>query len=178
MRSRLRSLTPGPLSATVNVHSRGLRAALDRDHGRRLAAELQRVGEQVLEHARQLALDAEHGGQRADLDPCAGRLDLRGESVEEALDHAAQVDGLRGRRAAADAREVEQAVDEPGAVRGGRAQMGDDLAALGVDAALEQRGELGDGHERLAQVVRGDVGEALELGVRARAVRPRRACGP
>ena len=45
--------------------------------------------------------------------------------------------------------------------------MGDDLLALGVDAALEQRGELGDGHERLAQVVRGDVGEALELGVRA-----------
>ena len=45
--------------------------------------------------------------------------------------------------------------------------MGDDLLALAFDAALEQRGELGDGHQRLAQVVGGDVGEALELGVRS-----------
>ena len=66
----------------------------DRDDRRRVAAELQRVGEQVLEHARELALDAEHGGQRPDLDARAGRLDLRRERVEQALDHPAQVDGL------------------------------------------------------------------------------------
>ena len=167
MRSRLRSLTPGPLSATVSVHSRGLRAALSATTGgaspRNFSALTSRFwNTRASSPSTPRTVGSGPTSTRAPAASiCGARVSSRPSITRR------RSTGSRRRGAAPDPRQVEQPVDEPGAVGGRRAQVGDDLLALGVDAALEQRGELGDGHERLAQVVRGDVGEALELGVRA-----------
>ena len=114
MRSRLRSLTPGPLSATVSVHSRGLRAALTASPTgarRRGTSARWRAGSGTRAPARprRRARWAAGRPRRARRPPrsAAPRVSSRPSITP------AQVDGLRGRGAAADAREVEQAVDEP-----------------------------------------------------------------
>ena len=67
---------------------------------------------------------------------------------------------------------VEQVVDQLlhplGAVDGELDVLVGALVELAAVAALEQLAEAGDLAQRLLQVVRGDVGELLELGVRAR----------
>ena len=81
------------------------------------------------------------------------------------------VDGLERAPAAADARELEQVVDEllhpPGAVGGELDVRLRAVVELPLVAPLEHLGEARHLAQRLLQVVRGDVGELLELGVRA-----------
>ncbi len=104
-----------------------------------------------------------HGG--------VGGLDAGLQVAQGLVEHGVQVGGDEGPAARADAREGEQIGDEPlhagGAVEG----AGNVAPGLGIqlvrEAVLEELDVTADGPQRLLEVVRGDIGELLEVAVGA-----------
>src|SRR6185312_1253501 len=139
---------------------------------RRLAAELQRVPDQVLEDRREQRGLPAHGGQRPGVDLRAALVDYLGEARERLAQHVVAGDDRLLGRAAPDAREREQVVDQLLHALGTVDREGDVLPAALVElvavALLDQLAEARDLAQRLLQVVRGDIGELLQLRVRAR----------
>ena len=142
-------------------------------HARRLvAAELDRVGDQVLQdepEQRPLAVDL--GQAPAHLDGGAASPRSRARASSGVLHELADVDELALALDAADPREGEQVVDQRlhalGAVDGEVDVLLAALVELPRVAALEHLAEARHLAQRLLEVVRGDVGELLELGVGA-----------
>ncbi len=173
MRSAYSSSTPIPLSVhgeAPEARRRARRRASTR--GGSVAAELDRVGDQVLEH----------GGEQAARRPRrTGRSSATTSPPDSSSADASRpracatsvvgVDALVRRGHPPDAREVEQVVDQLlhplGAVDRERDVAVGALVELALVAALEHLGEARDLAQRLLQVVRGDVGELLELLVGA-----------
>ena len=171
MRSAYSSSTPIPLSVHVNRQKRPSRSA-SKAHARRLvAAELDRVGDQVLEHGGQQPRVAGDGGQPVGDDLAPGVLEHGGEPRLRLVDQLRRLDALVRRGVPADAGELEQVVDQLlhplGAVDRERDVAVGALVELPLVAALEHLREAGDLAQRLLQVVRRDVGELLELLVGA-----------
>src|SRR3954453_4937600 len=141
------------------------------DDGRRVAAELDRVADQVLEPPPQPPRIPAHGGQRAGLDRRAGLLDRRGEVGAHARDQLAAVDVAARQLAPPDAPERDPAVDQvlhPPRPVDGEFDVGvGALVELPAVALLQQLAEARDLAQRLLQVVRRHVGELLELLVGA-----------
>ena len=139
---------------------------------RRLAAaELQRVAEQVLEHRGEQRQLGQHQRQVPDLDGGAGLLHRRAR-LSLAWASAASLDDQRGlARGPPHPAERQQVVDQRlhplGAVDGELDVLVGPVVQLARVAALQQLAEARHLAQRLLQVVRGDVGELLELGVRA-----------
>ena len=119
----------------------------------------------------------------SDASPRTGGRSPRGHVAPDSSIAAARFAAARGRRASprrralvlrgdpADAGERQQVVDQVlhalGAVDGELDVLVGALVELALVAPLEQLAEARDLAQRLLQVVRGDVGELLELGVRA-----------
>ena len=149
-------------------------AAVRRDpHERWLrAVEAERVGQQVLEQRAQQRFVTEDARQLPGHDPRAGLLDRLAEGVFGA---PASTSRERDRPAlaalAADAREREQVVDQRlhalGAVDGEVDVLVGALVELPAVARLERLAEARDLPQRLLEIVRGHIGELLEVGVRA-----------
>ena len=164
---------PIPLSATaISASSPALRP-LTR-HLRRdvRGGVLDRVAQEVEEDPLQLARDRPRSdGQRADLDGGAA-LGHRGAQVAQRAGHqVADVDALQAQVGRPGARIEQQVVDHALHALDAVDRVRDELAGLVVEAiavlALEQRDEARDRAQRLGEVVRGDVGEGLEVGVGA-----------
>ena len=123
-------------------------------------------------------------GQLARLSRCAPLSSSSADSDASACaSSVVEVDELELAAAAPDAREREQVVDQHlhalGAVDRELDVLVGALVELAVVAALQRLAEARDLAQRLLQVVRGDVGELLELGVgavAARAPAPRSCC--
>ena len=110
-------------------------------------------------------------GSVADLDDRAA-LGHRGPEVAQRAGHElAGVDALDAQVGRPGARVEQQVVDHPLHALDAVDRVGDELARAVVEAvavlALEQRDEARHRAQRLGQVVRGDVGEGLEVGVGA-----------
>ena len=113
-----------------------------------------------------------HPGQVAALDGAAGLLERTGDVLGGPVDEPVEVHRLHRVALATHAREGEQVVDQHlhplGAVAGELDVLVGALVELAGVAALQQLAEARHLAQRLLQVVRGDVGELLEVGVRAR----------
>ena len=148
----------------------------DVDARRRGAAELEGVADQVLEELAHLVLVGEHRGKTV-----GGHLGSRQVAVEggehDAL-HAPEVDRGEGVAAALDARAAQNARHHAFETRGAAARLLEPAARLLAEAAIrvlvEQLEEALDLVERLAEVVRDDVADLLELGPRTGARNRRR----
>ena len=141
------------------------------DHRRLLdAVELQPVGDQVLQqlpHLQRIGLD---GGQMADLDPPAGLLDLHLQIGDDLAGDLGQIDGHEALPLRGDAREREQPVDQRLHPLGGALHPLEAVAAGVVELVaalhLQAIAEGANLPQRLLEIVRGDVGELLQLAVR------------
>src|SRR5574341_1244391 len=142
-------------------------AHMDPGHG--IRAELERVADQVLEELRELPLVGLQRRHRVVSDRGARFLD-RGAQVEQ---RPAQRRFARHRpellALGADARVGEQVLDQLLHARGAVDDVGHELARVALEAALVAPAEelrIARHHaQRLLQVVRGDVGELLQLRV-------------
>src|ERR1044071_1519621 len=134
-----------------------------------LAVELQRIADEVLQelaHLQRIGVDRR---QRADDDLAAGVVRAELEVVRDFAGDLPEVDGGEGLGLRRDARKRQEIVDENlHPLRGGLhavdvvARLRGELAGvLGLQAVAEGL----DLPQRLLQVVRGDVGEVLELAV-------------
>ncbi len=163
---------PIPLSVTENDQNAPSRSAVTTMRGGCSPRELQRVAEQVLEHHGQQRELRPHRRQRPGLDHGAGLgRSARTGSPSPAASAASQATGPSSSRRPAHPAEREQVVDQHlhplGPVHGELDVLVGLLVELAAVAALQQLAEAGDLAQRLLQVVRGDVGELLELGVGA-----------
>ena len=152
----------------------GIAFALSREvHPRRLlASELDRVGDQVLEELAELGGVSGYFRQWIVADLGVALVDRRAEVGQDVAEHAARCRPAEIDATAADARVGQQVVDQclhpPRAVdRVADVAVGA-LVELATVAAREELGVADDHPQRLLEVVRGDVGELLELGVRTR----------
>src|SRR2546423_860188 len=144
----------------------------DLDAGRGVTAELEGVGDHVLEEGgqeRRVALDGRQGPLADDLRPGVvdGRLQVRQGPVEGLV----AVDRHENLGGPADPGEGQQVVDQRlhalGAVDGELDVLIGPLVELALVAALEELAEAGHLPERLLEVMGGDVGELLQVGVGA-----------
>ena len=121
--------------------------------------------------AEQRRLAVDHGQAPVDLDAWRRSPRSRAASARGLAHELADVDELARALDAPDAREGEQVVDQRLHALGAVDGEGDVLLAALVElsrvAALEHLAEARDLAQRLLEVVGGDVGELLELGVRA-----------
>ena len=146
----------------------GHRQAHDR---RLLATELDGVADQVLKQRHQQCALAAHARQLVRQYGCARLLQRARQRRLGLGEHGVEVHELELVAAAPDAREGEQVVDQGlhpfGAVHGELDVLVGALVELAAVAALQCLAEACDLAQRLLQVVRGDIGELLELGVGA-----------
>ncbi len=136
------------------------------------AAELDRVGEQVLDQLAHLQRVGADRRQPADVDGRPGALDLVLEIDEHLARYLGQVNGRERPAVSGDAREPQQVLDQLLHPLGGRVAPLEVIApvvrqVLRVDLG-QPLGERADLAQRLLQVVRGDRRELLELRVGAR----------
>ena len=156
--------TPRPLSRTVTTQPSLPFRAETADARRRLAAELHRVADEVLQHAAQLAGIAVDLGQGSHLERRAELVEARPQVGRHVAHHAVEGDALALQLAGA--RVVEDGVDELACALGARAQQREHLGRRRLARmALEQRDEVGDPGDRLAQVMGDHVGVAAQLGL-------------
>jgi hypothetical protein len=166
----VRRLDPDAVVGHEEAPARAVAAGADPDAGRRARpGELDGVGDEVLEELGELQGVAAHGRQRVHLHRGLGLVEPVLQVGEDVGDDEVAVDLGELLLGAADAGVGEQAFDQrphPGAPVDG---VADEPVGLGVQPALVAAGEqldvAGDGPERLGQVVGGDVGELLQLGV-------------
>ena len=138
----------------------------DVDPQRRVAAELHRVREQVLQHAPQLPRVALDLRQLADLERRARLVEPTVEVLGDLGHELAEPDRLAAQLAGA--RVDEHAVDEVARSLRARPQLPQDGGRRRLrSAALEQSDEHRDARDRLAQVVRHDVGVVAQLRLHA-----------
>ena len=130
-------------------------------------AELDRVGEQALEHERHLAALADHGRELAHAHLGSRGLDLRPQPRQRLVHEVTQLQALPLALEPADARVRAQALEvgeHPVRAVDGEC---DEVFEVGVElapVALTDEVEVaGDHPQRLGHVVRGDVGKALEI---------------
>ena len=138
-------------------------------HRRLVAAELDRVGQQVLEQLQQLHRVALDGGQIVDRDARAALFDRHAQILERVL-HDRVAIGRRERLGLrAEPRVGEQIIDQRLHALGAVDRITDELVGVGVElapVALRDQLQVARNHaQRLLHVVRRDVGELLELGV-------------
>ena len=169
MRSAYSASMPIPLSVHVKRQKRALALGVEaRSRGGSSPRNLIALRDQVLEHggqqrrrrrARRAARRRRPRRRSPRARPRAG--------PRPAPTSSRGLDALERRRQPADARELEQVVDQLlhplGAVDGELDVAVGALVELALVAALEHLGEARDLAQRLLQVVRGDVGELLEL---------------
>ena len=172
MRSAYSGSMPIPLSEQRKRQQFPSASALRVIDRRGLVAELDRVGDQVLEDEPQEPGVAVDGRQRPfDRDGGLALLDRPRQVRAHALDEQPAVDVDVRLLHAPDARERQQVVDQ--VLHAGRAVDGEPDVLVGARvelpavALLQQLAEARDLAQRLLEVVRGDVGELLELGVGA-----------
>src|SRR6266511_1196581 len=147
-------------------------------------AELDRVPDEVLEGLRQATGVPGDARERAARDDGVALLDRGSEVQERLIERRAHVDRSGRLVDPADARELQQAADERLHALRALDRVVDVLLRLRVHlprvALLEELHVARDHPERLLEVVRGDVGELLQLGVRSRErvrLLPERALG-
>src|SRR5947207_11340852 len=136
-----------------------------------VARELDRVGDQVLQQLADLGRVALHGAERAMGDRRPALEDRAFVRAQHAFEDRVGIDRHALDLDAADARVPQQVVDQElhplRAVDGGVDELVRGLVELASVAALQQLQVARDHPQRLAQVVRRDVGEVLQLGVDA-----------
>ena len=172
MRSWWRGWMPGPSSETETSQSSPRRNASACTRGAVAAVVLDRVAEQVLQHLDHLAAVGHHDRERAARSPRRRRRRSRRR-------------GCARRRSTRRSRSVGSARRSPRPVReySSSSAISESMRLAPATARSmnsrpssssrsrwrrdEQAEEAGDRAQRLAQVVRGDVGEPLELGVGA-----------
>src|SRR6266568_2722364 len=134
-------------------------------------AELDRVPDQVLEHLREAAGVSVDRRERAARHRGAALVQRRSQVEEGLIERRARVDRRERLVDAADARVLEQAADERLHALRALDRVVDVFLRLRVHlvgvALLEELHVARDHQERLLEVVRRDVGELLEVGVRA-----------
>ncbi len=142
------------------------------DARRRLAAELDRVADQVLQQLSQLRVVRFHLRQRIARQLRAAFLQCRPQVDSRTLEYRLQLHRPELPAARADARVGEQVLDELLHARGAIDDVGHEFLGVAfqpVAVALAEQLRVACHHaQRLLQVVRGDVGELLEFGVGAR----------
>ena len=172
MRSAYSGSMPMPLSRTENAHGR--RPSLGRhvDRGGSLAAELERVADQVLEDLRQQRRLAQDRGQRIVRDPAPassiGRRRLRQGASPQASSRSTG-------RAASPSRPTRENASRSlisccirlAPSTANSMYWSARVVELAAVAALQELQKLRHLAQRLLQVVGGDVGELLQLGVGA-----------
>ena len=183
MRSAWRGSMPMPLSDTRNSHASSLALGGHLDARRVLGPELDPVADQVLEQLAQLALVAPHARQLADRRrwrPPRRRSSACPPSVSRTS--SAHVDRAEPVLRRAGARVGEQVVDQALHAVHAVDREPDELVRVRVELALvaaRQQLHVARHHaQRLGEVVRGDVGELLQVGVRALELRRRGAPAP
>src|SRR5260221_3708868 len=143
----------------------------DVDPGHRRRAELERVADQVLEQLRQLRFVGAHPGQRVPGHRCARLLDGAAQVADRLVERWLHLDRQELLAAGADARVGKQVLDQLLHARGDLDHEAHDLLGVAVEpvavATLYQLRIARHHAQRLLQVVRGDVGELLELGIGA-----------
>ena len=189
IRSAYSASMPMPLSRTRTRHSSPSSLGADaRPRGGAVAAELDRVADQVLEHGGEQRRLAAHASAAA---PASTRRRASSIARREVVERLRRSDRRRGRPART------RPVVRPTREKASRSLISccirlapstaksmywsAALVELALVALLEQLAEARHLAQRLLQVVRGDVGELLELGVRAlraRAPARRAARGP
>src|ERR1035437_3423057 len=141
------------------------------DLGWPIAAELDRVADQVLVELDHLMRVGSHGRQIALPDRSAGLLDERAKVQADRLSHVCQVDRDETSSLGADSRVSEQIVDE--ALHSTRAVHREADVLVGFIAQgvavfpFEKTHEPRHHPQRLLQIVAGDVGELLQVGIGA-----------
>src|SRR6185503_2444023 len=137
----------------------------------RVRPELERVADQVLQQLPELHLVAHHRGQRIVRDRGAGLLDAGAQVEQRAAQRHLERHRLELRTLGAYARVGEQVLDQLLHARRAVDDVGHELVRVLVELALvaapEELGVARHHAQRLLQVVRGDIGELLELGVGA-----------
>ena len=172
IRSAYWGSTPMPLSVQRSAHSPSSRVGVEPDPRHALrAAELDGVADEVLEHGRQ---QRRRRRGRWAADPTSTTAPLSSIAAARlrpgAHDQVVAVDGLERAPAAADARELSRSLISCCirlAPSTANSMYVGALVELPLVAPCEHLGEARHHAQRLLQVVRGDVGELLELGVRA-----------
>src|SRR3954447_1194958 len=143
----------------------------DVDARRRLAAELERIADQVLEELHELHLVDIDARQRIPADRGPGLLDRRAQIGDGALERRLEGHGLELLALGADPRVGEQVLDQLLHARRAVDHVVHEFAPVAVElvavAPREQLRVRGHHAQRLLQVVRGDVCKLLELGVGA-----------
>jgi hypothetical protein len=172
--------TPTPWSRTPTRHSPS-RARRDLDVRLGFAAELQGVGDQVLQHERHAVLACVHNGLHGHVhrDPRSAILDRRGKVVEHAANDWLERDEPRARRHLPGTRVAEQRLDQgvhPADAAHDLLEKRDRLGwQLLAVAAVDEVREPADGAQRLGEIVRRQRREPLQVGVGAQQVLLERA---
>src|SRR5690606_30554460 len=145
-----------------NVNTRS-RAGLVEFHG---------IGDEVLKDLSELNGVGGHGRQVIVRNGGVGFLEGWRQVLQDTSEHELSVHALERTAARADARKREQVVDQRLHALDALHREPDELVRVGIEpAVIAARQELriaGHHAERLLEVVRSNVGELLELGVRSR----------
>ena len=154
---------PIPLSPHRQHPLSALALHPDVDVRRLLAAELQGIADEVLEHLPQLGGIGHHGGKLGSRDHGPTLPDADLEVREHVVKHRRTIGRLKGLAASAHPRIRQEVLNERMHTGGARDGVGDELMGVGIElvavALLKQLNAPCDRPQWLLQIMRGDIGE-------------------